>query len=348
MQKLYLIRHAEVDHTPRRYTGITDVPLTARGISDSQEFARTFSKAKDALIFASPLIRARQTAEAFSDNKNRMTVLEGLKEIHLGVLENQVVSEYRLQHPAEYERRGEDLVHYVPENGESFEMAEERFARAVDCVKMQMANEDRDAVVVSHAGVMRAFLCRSYGIPMKNLMELKIPYLGVTEMSMNELMAVSLYHKYETPPQVIRHMRKVAELTEEILAEIDPDGIKYHKERLVRAALVHDLLRTREHHAKATAEVLAAEGMADIAPMVRAHHKADMHDGEDITEEDILFYADKRVQEDRIVSLEERFRISLAKCRTEEAVRHHDACLLKSGIIEERLRKAGWKSEVMI
>ena len=348
MQTLYLVRHAEVSHKPRRYIGITDVPLSEKGIVDSRHFAKAFLPAEKSLIFTSPLLRARQTAEAFSAEQRRIAVVDGLEEIHLGVLENQVISEYRKLHPEEYERRGEDLTRYIPEGGESFEMAEERFAGAIDRVRRQMAKEGRDAVVVSHAGVIRAYLCRCCGMPMEKLMDVHIPYLGVMEMNMSELRAASLYHTYGTPPQVIRHMRKVAEFTEEILAAIDPDGIKYSQERLERAALVHDLLRTREHHAKATAEVLVAEGMEDIAPMVRAHHKADMHDGTQVTEADILFYADKRVLEDRVVSLEERFRFSLAKCSTEEAVRHHDARLLKTKIIEERLREAGWKSEVIL
>lgn len=137
-------------------------------------------------------------------------------------------------------------------------------------------------------------------------------------------------------------MRKVAELTEEILAKIDPKGIKYGRERLTRAAMLHDLMRTQKKHAEATADVLEAEGMEDIAAMVRVHHNAEMHGDADVSEADILFYADKRVEEDRIVSLKERFTKSLAKCRTEEAVHHHDQLLEKSEIIEGLLREAGW------
>ena len=62
--KLYLVRHGETDmNREMKICGVTDVPLNETGIGQARELAE---KAKDIpfdIIFASPLIRARQTAE---------------------------------------------------------------------------------------------------------------------------------------------------------------------------------------------------------------------------------------------------------------------------------------------
>ena len=149
-----------------------------------------------------------------------------------------------------------------------------------------------------------------------------------------------LYQKYETPKQVIRHMRKVAEVADQLMDGIQMSGL--NRVRVMKACLLHDLCRAEKQHARVSAEAIRKEGYPAIAALVAVHHQAAYSEREaqgPLTEAEILFYADKRVQEDKLVSVEERFRESRKKCRSPEACAKHDAMLAKTLKIEEKIRR---------
>ena len=152
-----------------------------------------------------------------------------------------------------------------------------------------------------------------------------------------------LYQKYQTPQQVIRHMRKVAEVADRLM-----DGMKMcgSRVRVMQACLLHDLCRAEKQHARVSAEVIRKEGYPAIAALVAVHHQTAYSEREaqgPLTEAELLFYADKRVQEDVLVSVEERFRESRKKCRSPEACAHHDAMLAKTLKIEKKIIKEDHK-----
>lgn len=152
-----------------------------------------------------------------------------------------------------------------------------------------------------------------------------------------------LYQKYQTSQQVIRHMRKVAEVADRLM-----DGMKMcgSRVRVMQACLLHDLCRAEKQHARVSAEAIRKEGYPAIAALVAVHHQAAYSEQEaqgPLTEAELLFYADKRVQEDRLVSVEERFRESRKKCRSPEACAHHDAMLAKTLKIEKKIIKEDHK-----
>lgn len=152
-----------------------------------------------------------------------------------------------------------------------------------------------------------------------------------------------LYQKYQTSQQVIRHMRKVAEVADRLM-----DGMKMcgSRVRVMQACLLHDLCRAEKQHARVSAEVIRKEGYPAIAALVAVHHQTAYSEREaqgPLTEAELLFYADKRVQEDVLVSVEERFRESRKKCRSPEACAHHDAMLAKTLKIEKKIIKEDHK-----
>lgn len=165
--------------------------------------------------------------------------------------------------------------------------------------------------------------------------------IGVRPEEMLDTAEISLlYQKYETPPRVIRHMRKVAEVADQLMDGMQMPGL--NRVRVMRACLLHDLCRAEKQHARVSAEAIRKEGYPDIAALVAGHHEAAYSEREaqgPLTEAEILFYADKRVQEDKLVSVEERFRESRKKCRTPEACAQHDAMLAKTLKIEEKIRR---------
>ena len=183
-----------------------------------------------------------------------------------------------------------------------------------------------------------------------------------------------LYQKYQTPARVIRHMRRVAEVANQLMdglqlrvekirsADAAGEGTAddssdsrvctgeaekaasmpgLNRARVTKACLLHDLCRTEKQHARVSAEAIRKEGYPAIAALVAVHHQAAYSEREaqgPLTEAEILFYADKRVQEDVLASVEERFRESRKKCRSPEACAKHDAMLAKTLKIEQKIR----------
>ena len=66
--KLYVARHGETQwNIENKISGRTDIPLTAKGLQQAQLLAEHAKGKGIEVIIASPLLRARQTAQAVSD-----------------------------------------------------------------------------------------------------------------------------------------------------------------------------------------------------------------------------------------------------------------------------------------
>lgn len=163
-----------------------------------------------------------------------------------------------------------------------------------------------------------------------------------------------LFCTYRTPEPVRKHMKAVAEFLEQILDQLERRGetqwysgwdAATARKLLIQAALVHDLVRDRKCHAKEGARILRNMGRAEIADLVEAHH--DLPEGEwnRLSPKSLLFYADKRVMEDSMVSLEERFRASRQRCKCREAIEKHERLYRQSVEIEKQLRLCDRLSE---
>ncbi|MBO5555780.1 MAG: HD domain-containing protein, partial [Oscillospiraceae bacterium] len=97
-------------------------------------------------------------------------------------------------------------------------------------------------------------------------------------------------------------------------------GLSLDEQAIHQAALLHDLARGEKDHAALGALWLEELGYPALAPLVRSHHD---WEGGAPDETAVVFLADKAVQRDRRVSLEERFAASQTKCRTAEALAAH-------------------------
>ena len=372
MRRIYLIRHGlpEKSTSEKVYIGVTDLPLSTRGSVEAAQLGRYFlqhlSATTTVRILTSPLQRCRQTAEeiqrVLSDGGIRLPeplVVEALHEIDLGEWEGKSVRGIRERFLEAYEARGRALGTYHTPGGESFLEAGVRFQNAMETYASD-TDMSEILLVVAHAGVIRAYLSLLMGRDLDHLMDIPLPYASVTELQLSrkgtdvvpdhigvrpeELLDAAeitrLYQKYETPKQVIRHMRKVAEVADQLMDGMQMSGL--NRVRVMKACLLHDLCRAEKQHARVSAEVIRKEGYPAIAALVAVHHEAAYSEREaqgPLTEAEILFYADKRVQEDVLVSVEERFRESRKKCRSSEACAKHDQMLAKTLKIEKKIRR---------
>ena len=212
---------------------------------------------------------------------------------------------------------------------------------------------------------MRGYLTALLGLDTDDVFSISLPYAGITvltetreekfkadrqhvsgfrilrigwrpESFLDEEEIRYLYEKYHTPEQTIRHMEAVAEYLEQLRGRIGTTSIDW--ERLRKAALVHDICRTGKRHAEAGGEALRKEGYDRIAGLVEKHHGNGLHtEGNDLSEAELLFYADKRMQETGLVTIDERFLASRKKCRTPDAIQNHSMQYKMAKDIEQKI-----------
>lgn len=97
--ELWLARHGETEWSlAGRHTGRTDVPLTARGEQQAAALGERLRGVEFALVLASPLERARRTAElaGFADV---LTVDDDLMEVDYGAYEGRTTAEIHASQP---------------------------------------------------------------------------------------------------------------------------------------------------------------------------------------------------------------------------------------------------------
>ena len=113
---------------------------------------------------------------------------------------------------------------------------------------------------------------------------------------------------------IMSHSMEVAKVALFLSMELNKKGQRIDLALVEAASLLHDLtktecLKTKEDHAQTGYQLLKTIGYEDVGKIVAEHiHLSRKEDPQWVSEKEVVNYSDKRVQHDRIVSLEERFR----------------------------------------
>ena len=122
-----------------------------------------------------------------------------------------------------------------------------------------------------------------------------------------------LMNHYGMLSHIIGHSIEVTKVALYLAVELNKRGQRIDLGLVEAASLLHDLtksecLQTKEDHARTGSQLLKRMGYLRVGEVVAEHIQlSKKNDPSLITEEEVVNYADKRVQHDRIVSLEERF-----------------------------------------
>ena len=171
--RILLARHGETPwNAEGRYQGQCDIPLSAVGEAQATALGAKLRDVAIARAVASPLLRARRTAElALGEDRVGLLSLDAdLQEIGHGDWEGLLASEIRERDPARLKAWRDDPASVVMpgEGGESLRMVADRawpaFARATEGL-----GDDDLLLVVAHDAVNRVLLCRILGLPMARL-----------------------------------------------------------------------------------------------------------------------------------------------------------------------------------
>ena len=166
-RRLVLVRHGETTgNSSIRYYGRTDVALSEKGRAAIRSVRDAVSRRYDighlAPVFASPLIRARESARIIAGDEAAITIIEEFTEIDFGLFEGLTAEEIAARYPAEFEHwRGNRFApDYRYPGGESRSEFRERVTRGVERMRTlwqsHVDGESREhSLVVAHRGVIR-------------------------------------------------------------------------------------------------------------------------------------------------------------------------------------------------
>lgn len=187
MLELILIRHGETESNTRMtYLGHTDIPLNARGIRQVNRTAQVFMQEQIDEIYASPLERAMQTAEAINKyHKKQIVRLEELSERDFGIWDDLTYEEIRQRYPQEHDDWVRDWVHYQIPRGESALEVYERNARAIGDIVSRHPDGGR-VIVVTHLGCIRNILAYLLGMGMEGTLRFAIRNAGICRVKIDE------------------------------------------------------------------------------------------------------------------------------------------------------------------
>lgn len=156
--KIYLIRHGETTgDIEDRFGGDYDDHLTENGKAQAQELAKQLQRKEIEIIFSSPRIRAKETAEEVKKVLNvPVEVVDDLRERNnYGVLSGLTKEEAKEKHPIDFEKISKDKTYHDVSNSESYEEIKER---AIKVFNEILLKDHKTIAIISHGGIISTYV----------------------------------------------------------------------------------------------------------------------------------------------------------------------------------------------
>jgi putative nucleotidyltransferase with HDIG domain len=139
---------------------------------------------------------------------------------------------------------------------------------------------------------------------------------------------LQLMDDYRMLNNIKAHSKVVARVAELVTRGFrQTTGENLNLDLVLSASLLHDIAKTqcldnRCDHAKVGGEICRAHGFVELADIVAEHVVLKSNGSGPITEKEIVYYADKRVNHDQVVSLQDRLDYILDRYGRNNIVRH--------------------------
>jgi probable phosphoglycerate mutase len=184
--RVILIRHGETDWNRSRHIqgGSSDTPLNDEGQEQAERLALRLKSEEIQAIYASPLRRARNTAEAIArHHRLPVTIDPSLKEIEVGELEGVAIAKlgkYLTQLLIEISPDG--TLPKMP-GGESLAELQQRVWPPIH----RLADQSNGvSVVVSHYFVILAIICKAINLPLSQIGRLRVNASSISRITFDE------------------------------------------------------------------------------------------------------------------------------------------------------------------
>jgi broad specificity phosphatase PhoE len=192
VSRLLLARHGQsLSNAVRRFQGHQDIALSELGILQAGALATAVRRRPPAAVYASPLQRARRTAEIVAAEVGLEVVcVDDLRELSLGHWEGCTVDEIRALPGDPYTQWIRDPVAGPPPGGEPLEDVQRRVTRAIGDIAA--AHPDRERVlIVCHGGVISAYLAHCLGLPLSAIWRMTLSNCSLSEVAPPRVLSVN-------------------------------------------------------------------------------------------------------------------------------------------------------------
>ncbi|MFP7722672.1 histidine phosphatase family protein [Lysobacter sp. A3-1-A15] len=168
--RLILARHGETPwNAEGRYQGQEDIALSPIGESQARALGERLASVDITRAVASPLMRARRTAElALGGRSDMLGTDPGFMEIAHGTWEGLLAAEIHERDPDRLRAWRETPHEVLMPQGESLQHVVDRAWPALERAAQGLEEADT-LMVVAHDAVNRVLLCRVLGLPIAHL-----------------------------------------------------------------------------------------------------------------------------------------------------------------------------------
>jgi broad specificity phosphatase PhoE len=174
---IFLVRHGETEwNRTRRYQGWSDSPLTDQGRAQAGAIGRllcSLPEARSADLVASPLGRARHTAEIIRECLGRSSLVrfdDRLRELSFGSWDGFTRADIAALMPGAFDDERREWYFATPD-GETYEV----FAGRVGAWLAEIQTGGEPVIVVTHGVVTRILRGLYAGLPRAAAMRLPVP-----------------------------------------------------------------------------------------------------------------------------------------------------------------------------
>ena len=177
--RICLVRHGETEwNAEGRVQGQTDIPLSAVGHAQARAAAQILARHDFSAIYASDLLRVRQTAEPAARRLALPVVLDAqLRERHYGIFECLLYTEVRERFPTHYARFRDKDPDFDFDTGESLRAFFDRALAAVG--RIARAHCGEHVLVFTHGGVLDMVYRHIHALGLSAPREFGVPNAGL-------------------------------------------------------------------------------------------------------------------------------------------------------------------------
>ncbi len=180
--RLFVIRHGETAWSrERRFAGSRDVPLVEEGLRQCEAVARALAGSFVGAVYASPLARARASAEVIArPHRLAVQIAPAFREMAFGDWEGLTREEVASRFPETY-AQWRSAPHVLRVAGaETLAQVAERVRSGVQ--ELLAAHEGQTVALVSHAIVTRLIVLDALGLGHDRLWTVDATPAGITEI----------------------------------------------------------------------------------------------------------------------------------------------------------------------
>ncbi len=175
MTRIYFIRHGEsTANAEGIFQGISDMPLTQRGLVQGEHLAKHFASIPLEAIYASPLIRAQKTAHLLASHHPGLAVVTdpALLEVSGGNLEGVPIAKLQTHFTEELDVwTNRPWVHVAP--GATDGGVPGAYLRMQEVIaRLVKQHPNQTVAIVAHGLILRIFNCIAKGLQLEQMNEI--------------------------------------------------------------------------------------------------------------------------------------------------------------------------------